>query len=268
MLQAPVYGKCEKLIESTILLALSAAFKLYPDQAKANLSSNTTKYRIENVAANLFPKLRRELKLVGDRCQLGFEYICGTFNGSFLPEMFAIEMCYTTTDKCQAGIIIERIQLFLQNGIKIRIENELVTLTAVALSALEYKQYKLNKAVKQGSFRLKGLLPVYDFQIFSRCPSVALNANHYTNLMKQAHDDTQKRNINSLFNLTALGSNVAPNGNKVTVHVCYGSYSSVLRQKNHGMSYGSSVLMVAIMAFIPLRLPTCDEWTFPFLSFG
>ena len=255
MLHAPVYGKCEKLIESTILLALSAAFKLYPDQAKANLSSNTSKYRIENVASNLFPKLRRKLKLVEGKCQLGFEHICGTFNGAFLPEMFAIEICYTTTEECQADIIIEGIQLFLQNGIKFKIENEPVTLTAVALSALEYKQCKLNKArdKKNVSYWLSRLLPVYDFQSFSRCPSVALNAYHYTNLMKQAHDDTQKRNINSLFNLTALGSNVAPNGTKVTIHVCYGSYSSVLQQKNHGMPYGSSVLMVAIMAFIPLR---------------
>ena len=74
-----------------------------------------------------------------------------------------------------------------------------------------------------------------DFQRFIGCPTVTLNASHYANLMKQASGASQKREINSLFNLTSLGSKVAPDNSTFSARVCFDAYSSVFGRANHGM---------------------------------
>ena len=249
MLYAPVYGTCKKLISSTRLLGLSATLKLYLERSMINLSSATSKFQIENIGETLFKKLRRKLGLIERKCQIREEGLCGTFDNKSIPELFAIRIRYTTSEYCQEDFIIDRIQWLLNNTIKVQFDKEFFSMSAVAFSPLEYFDYCTNARDHYNVGKLL-LLEYIDFQRFSRCPSVLLNVDHYTNLMKKASETSQRREINSLFNLTTLGSNVTLGKENLTVHVCFESYSSVLWKANHGMSYFCMKTMLVVMSLL------------------
>ena len=252
MLHAPVYGKCKKLTSSTSLLGLSATLKLYSDRSKINLALETSEYQFENIAAQLFMKLRQQLGLVERNCQLPQEELCGNFDKQLIPEMFAIKIRYTTSKDCQEDFIIDRLKLLLKNGINVQFDKKVVSFTTIAFSPFEYDQY-CRYVRDQYQVGKETLLPYIDFQSFSSCPSVSLNVDHYKNLMKQARETSQRRDINSLFNLTALDTHVTHKKGKLSVEVCFESYSSVLQKANHGMSYfcmKTTLVVMTLLSFI------------------
>ena len=253
MLHAPVNGKCKKLTSSTSLLRLSATLKLYPDRSKINLTSETSKYQIENVAAHFFKKLRQQLGLVERKCQPRDEELCGNFDEKSIPEIFAIKIRYTTSEDCQVTFIVDRLQMLLKNGINVQFDKEVVSFNAIAFSPLEYSQYCENVRDKY-NVRIYTYFLYFDFQRFSRCPFVLLNVGHYENLMKQASETSQRRDINSLFNLTALDCRVTLEKENFSVEVCFESYSSVLQKANHGMCYFCMKTTLVVMTLLSIIL--------------
>ena len=253
MLHVPVNGKCKKLTSSTSLLGLSATLKLYPELIKINLISETSEYQIENIAEKLFKKLRQQLGLVERKCQPRDEDLCGNFDEKSIPNIFAIKIRYTTSEDCQESFIVDRLQMLLKNGINVQFDKEVVSFTAIAFSPLEYSQYCGNVRDKYYVGKWSYLL-YFDFQRFSRCPSVVLNVDHYKNLMKQASETSQRRDINSLFNLTALDCRVTLEKENFSVEVCFESYSSVLQKANHGMYYFCMKTMLVVATLLSILL--------------
>ena len=256
MLHAPVNGKCKTLTSSTSLLRLSATLKLYPDRSKINLTSETSKYQIENVAAQLFKKLRQQLGLVERNCQPrddDDEELCGNFDEKSIPEIFAIKIRYITSEDCQVSFIVDRLQMLLKNGINVQFDKEVVSFNAIAFSPLEFSQYCENVRDKY-NFSIILKIFYFDFQRFSRCPFVLLNVGHYENLMKQASETSQRRDINSLFNLTALDYRVTLEKENFSVEVCFESYSSVLQKANHGMCYFCMKTTLVVMTLLSIIL--------------
>ena len=248
MLHAPVYGKCEKIVSSTNLLGISSSLKLYPERGGVGLAAETSEFHVENFAITLFKKLQRKLGLVKGKCGLREEALCGTFGNNTIPEMFAVNIKYTTTEGCQKDFIIDRIKNLLNDTIKIQFVTTFVSVTAIAFTSVEYVNYCTSARDKYHIEKLSGF-EYNDFQRFIGCPTVTLNASQYANLMKQASGASQKREINSLFNLTSLGSKVAPDNSTVSAHVCFDAYSSVFGRANLGMCTACMKKEVILVVF-------------------
>ena len=234
MLHAPIFEKCEKLISSTSLLGISASIKLDTQRSKSALILETSEFRVENFAETLFKKLQRKLSLVKGNCDLRKEALCGTFENKSIPGMFAIQVRYTTAKGCQEDLINDRILWLLNETINVQLEKKFVSFTATAVSSLEYFRYCTSARDKYSVGTWLGLEYI-DFQRLTGCPSVYLNEGHYANLMKKANEASQRERVNRLFNLTELGSIMAPEKENFTTQVCFESYSSVL-MANHRVS--------------------------------
>ena len=234
MLNAPVYGNFKKIISSTNLLGISASLKLFPEQGGIGLAAETSEFHVENFAETFFKKLQRKLGLVKGKCGLREEALCGTFGNNTIPEMFAVNIKYTTTEDCQNDFIIDRIKDLVHDTIKMQFDKTFVSLTSIAFTSVEYVNYCTSARDKYHMEKLSGF-EYNDFQRLIGCPTVTLNASHYANLMKQASGASQRREIHSLFNLTSLESNVAVDNSTFSARVCFDANYSVFGRANHGV---------------------------------
>ena len=247
MLHVPVYEKCEKLISSTSFLGISVNLKLYPERGGTLLASETSEFHVEQFAETFLQKLQRKLGVVKGKCKVQEEALCGTFESNAVPETFAVNIKYTTTELCQEDFIIDRVEWFLSDIGETQFDQIFFSFTVDAFSPIEYYNYCKSSRDQYHSGTMSGL-EYFDFQRFIGCPSVSLNASHYVNLMKKASKASQRKQVNYLFNLTTQGSNVAPENATFTTQVCFESYSSVLRVANDGVLYDCGKVMFLLMA--------------------
>ena len=249
MLQAPVNGKCVKLVSSTRLLGLKAAFILYPVWRKTNFAFDKSSYHIKNIAEKLIPKVRRELGLVKGKCHVCYVSIYGLYDENKLPKMFSLRTNFHTSEECQENPIIDRMDLLLQKEIMVQYGQEYMTLTISAAPSDEDNNDFMEARDKY--IMTQNLCPtpeLLDLQQFSGCPSVSLKYETYANLMQQTNEMSQKREINSLFNITTMGSNIAPHVQNFSARVCLEAYLSILPNKNLGVSFPPIKIMLVVTA--------------------
>ena len=208
---------------------------MYPKRTKTKLAFDESKYNIESVAEKVIPKIRKGLGLQKGRCQLCYENMYGVYDENMVPEVFLTDTTFYTSEQCQEDLIVERMELLLKNEIKMMFGGDHMILTVAAASPDEYDTIYNNSAVytMTDNYCLIGG-EAYDLRRFNACPSVSFNQENYSNLMQQARDVSEKRDINALFKFESTGANIASITKNFTVQICLESYMSVLSRKNDG----------------------------------
>ena len=168
--------------------------------------------------------------------------------------MFATNTMFYTSEDCQEDVITESLNTLIQNEIKVPLELNKITLTVEAISTNEYDAESRNASKTLTilpSFCRRGP-PLFDLFRFSECPSVTLNQEHYTSLMRQTKDAAQKVAVNDLFKFESMGSDLASTADNFAVQVCFESYRTVLHvpRKNNGIANFSRRSVVLFVALI------------------
>ena len=243
------------LISSTRFLNLRATFRLFPKWTKTDLPFDDSNYHIESVAEKLIPKIRRKLGLQDGRCKPCEETIYGIYNEQNVPEMFSTDIRFYTSEHCQEDVISQRMNLLLQNQIKMMFGRDHVTLNVAADTPDEYDTNFINAPVRhymtlkycpRGSKTL-------DLNRFNGCPSVSLNQENYASLMQQAKDTSERRNINELFKFESNETKLFSITNNFTAQVCFESYLTVLPRENTGVAEISKTTPVLIIVLISIK---------------
>ena len=248
MKQAPVYGKCVPFISSTRYLSLRATFRLFPIWTKTSFASGKSEIDVETFGNKLFPKIRRGLGLSNGRCKVCVETIYGTYDEQEVLVMFATDTVFYTSEDCQEDAIVERMNGFITNEIKILIGQDVMALTVLPAPSDEF-----DAGFKSTTIWFRNL-PNFcsrnrplDLRRLVGCPLVSLNQDQYATLINRAKDKTHKKAINALFKFEAMGSEKVSTVDNFTVEVCFESYRSVLPQKNTGYAELPGMALVHIV---------------------
>ena len=250
MLQAPVHGKCVKLVTETRLLGLQVSFLLYPIWDHTTIAFDQSTYDISDYARTIIPKIRRELGLTNGKCQVCYEAIYGIYDEDKFPEKFLVSTNFHTAEECQTDFIIDRMDLLLRNELKVQFGAEYVTFAVYSASSEEFKN------ADDMYIMTSKPCPTYDFldiQKFRVCPSVSLNYETYVNLMKQTSDQSQRQDINIVFDLKSQGSDVVPDKQNFTAQVCLESYLSILPTNSIGVAVVPVTLTLVAMNMIYIK---------------
>ena len=241
------------------MLGVTAMFLFEPIWSKTNLVFEVWSDS-EILAKKLLVKVHRQLDLSTRNCRPCRETVRVYDDNKMeqadiekIPEKFSMYLLFETTKECQEAIIVARMSRLIGRELKLKFGREHITMmvSAASYEAYDFYQYKAGgkEIFLTHSYPCR-TFHYADFQQLGRCPSVSLNITDYLHLMQMTNEASGERDINSLFGLTHIGDKIAGETENFTAQVCYKSYQSILKAKNHGITMLNIKVALVAMGLI------------------